>query len=305
MLHRQPFRAMGCEMLALLEQEEVSIPPILNQVPTWFEDWEEALSRFRLNSELSQINRTSNQPIQVSDAFWEVFQTALWADEFSDGLVTPTVLDSMLVAGYDRPFDELPHNQFNSMSAVMLADHPLSTIVAEPTTRTINLPQGVHLDFGGVAKGWAAHETVKRLQGYGPCLMNAGGDIVISAPRLDGSPWPIGISNPFEAESDFEVVFVKRGGVATSGKDRRHWNQNGLFRHHIIDPTTGLPAETDLLRVTVIAPTVMEAEVAAKTAFILGHERGLEWIESHAEFAGVLILESGELVHSKKMQDYL
>ncbi|HNO32548.1 MAG TPA: FAD:protein FMN transferase, partial [Anaerolineales bacterium] len=91
----------------------------------------------------------------------------------------------------------------------------------------------------------------------------------------------------------------------TSGKDRRAWNRNDLMQHHIINPLTGQPAETDLLRVTVVAPTVMEAEAAAKTAFILGREKGLEWIESHPDLAGLLLLETGEVVLSHTMYHYL
>jgi thiamine biosynthesis lipoprotein len=263
------------------------------------------LSRFRLNSELSQLNRTFDQPIKVSKVFWDVFQTAQQADILSDGLVTPTVLDSMIEAGYDRPFDMLLQGQSASMLSAISMDHPLSMVVADDLNQTITLLQGVHLDFGGVAKGWAAHQTVEKLKKHGPCLMNAGGDIAISGPRMDESPWAIGVSNPFETGSDLEVLQVKRGGVASSGKDRRHWNQNGVFRHHIINPYTGQPAETDLLRVTVLAPTVMEAEAAAKTAFILGYEKGLEWIESRSEFASVMILETGELIHSQRMYEYL
>jgi thiamine biosynthesis lipoprotein len=305
MLHRHPFRAMGCEMLALIEQESVSAPVILERIPVWFEDWEQSLSRFRLNSELSRLNRTFDQPIKVSEAFWSVFQAALEAEELSDGLVTPTVFDAMIEAGYDRPFDMLSRGPSVSMQGVVWTDHSLSMVLTNEVDRTIALPQGIHLDFGGVAKGWAAHQTVEKLKKNGPCLMNAGGDIAISGPRMDGSPWAIGVSNPFETGSDLEVLQVKRGGIASSGKDRRHWNQNGVFRHHIIDPYTGLPAQTDLLRVTVLAPTVMEAEAAAKTAFIHGYEKGLEWIESRPEFAAVMILETGELIHSQRMYEYL
>lgn len=305
MLHHRPFRAMGSEMLALIEQESNSAPAVLERIPVWFEDWEQSLSRFRLNSELSQLNRTFDQPIKVSKVFWDVFQTAQQADILSDSLVTPTVLDSMIEAGYDRPFDMLLQGQSVSMLPAISMDHPLSMVVADDQNQTMTLPQGVHLDFGGVAKGWAAHQTVEKLKKHGPCLMNAGGDIAISGPRMDGSPWVIGVSNPFETGSDLDVLQVKRGGVASSGKDRRHWNQNGVFRHHIINPYTGQPAETDLLRVTVLAPTVMEAEAAAKTAFILGYEKGLEWIESRPEFAAVMILETGELIHSQRMYEYL
>jgi len=296
---------MGSDMLAILDVASESVPLILDEVPVWFEGWEQTLSRFRLDSELSCLNRTSDQPTAVSEALWEVFQTAAWADDFSEGFVTPTVLDAMLESGYDRPFDFLSLEQTNWMLPSRVMAQPLSMVVADPVRRTINLPHGVHLDFGGVAKGWAAHQAMERLQKLGPCLMNAGGDISVHGPRLDGNPWEIGVSNPFEAKTDFTTLFVEKGGVATSGKDRRRWNYNGLPQHHIINPLTGQPAETDLLRVTVVAPTVMEAEAAAKTAFILGREKGLEWIEAHPDLAGLLLLETGEVILSQTMYDYL
>ena len=304
MLHRYRFRAMGSDMLAILETDSESTPDILKDVPNWFEEWEQSLSRFRLDSELSRLNRTFDQPIEVSATLWDVFQTALWADERSEGLVTPTVLDAVLASGYDRSFDDLPREQFGVLPDI-LAPHPLSTVVADPENRTLNLPKEVHLDFGGVAKGWAAHQTVERLREYGPCLMNAGGDIAISGPRLDGSAWPIGVSNPFADDGDFDVLHVMGGGVASSGKDRRQWRRNGALHHHIINPNTGLPVDTEVLRVTVTAPTVIEAEAAAKTAFILGREKGLAWIEENPSYAGLMILDSGEVFISQSMPEYL
>ena len=305
MLHRYPFRAMGCDMLAILEHDSKSAPDILKDVLVWFEEWEQSLSRFRLDSELSRLNRTFDQPIPVSTAPWEVFQAGGWADEFSQGLVTPTVLDAMLEAGYDRSFDDLSREQFSGMIPNHVEDHSLSMVIADPENQTITLPKGVHLDFGGVAKGWAAHQAMERLREFGPCLMNAGGDIAISGPRLDGSKWQVGVSDPFKAGSDFDILHVKGGGVASSGKDRRHWRRNGRLHHHIINPNTGQSVDTNVMRVTVVAPSVIEAEAAAKTAFILGVENGLAWIESHPSHAGLMILESGEVFISQSMPDYL
>jgi len=303
MFYSQPFRAMGSDMLVILQSDSKSAQDVLKDVPTWFEEWEQSLSRFRLDSELSRLNRTFDQPVSVSNVLWEVFQTAVWADEFSDGLVTPTVLDAMLDAGYDVSFNELSREQFGIMP--QSAHHPLSQVIADPDSQTINLPKGVHLDFGGVAKGWAAHQTVNRLRQLGPCLMNAGGDIAVSGPQMDEGAWQIGISDPFHAGSDFDTLLVKQGGVASSGKDRRNWKRNGLLQHHIINPNTGLPVDTDVLRVTVVAPTVMDAEAAAKTAFILGKERGLAWLESQPSFAGLVVMDSGEVFITSSMTEYL
>jgi thiamine biosynthesis lipoprotein len=305
MLHRHSFRAMGCEMLAIIEADSGSAPDVLDGIPALFESWEQALSRFRPDSELSRLNQTFDQPVAVSDTFWEVFQSAQWADRFTGGLVTPTVLDAMLDSGYDRPFDVLPRYQIGALNPVMLGVHPLSVIVTDEESHTITLPRGVSLDFGGVAKGWAANEIVERFQDYGPVLMNAGGDIAISGPLAGDEPWPIGVRNPFEPGTDFETLYLKNGGVATSGKDRRRWRQNGLLRHHIINPLTGQPAETEVLTATVVAPTAMEAEAAAKAALMLGREKGLEWIEADPALAGLLIMDSGEVLYSQRMQEYL
>ena len=305
MLHRLPFRAMGGEMLTILEGGADSPPSILDKVPGWFEDWEQILSRFRPDSELSRLNQTFDQPVEVSDTLWDVFQYALSAETITNGLVTPTVLDAMLEAGYDQSFDGLPRYQHKNEISVLTATNPLSLVIWDEKTQTICLPQGVRLDFGGVAKGWAAHQTVERLKECGSVLMNAAGDIAISASLANGEPWQIGVKNPFVKDSDFETLKLNRCGVATSGKDRRRWNQNGLPRHHIIDPYTGQSAKTNVMTVTIVAPTVMEAEAAAKAVFILGGEEGLNWIEADPVLAGIIVHENGHTFYSQRISEYL
>jgi len=304
MLHRLPFRAMGGEMLAIMEQD-AEFPSIMDKIPGWFEGWEQTLSRFRPASELSLLNQTFDQPVEVSDTLWDVFQYALSAETITHGLVTPTVFDAMLEAGYNQSFDNLPRYQYENEISGFAPANPLSMIIWDEKSQTICLPQGVRLDFGGVAKGWAAHQTVERLKAYGSALMNAAGDIAISDSLANREPWQIGIRNPFIKDTDFETLKLHRCGVATSGRDRRHWSQNGLARHHIINPYTGQPAETNVMTVTIIAPTVMEAEAAAKAVLIVGSEEGLKWIESDPVLAGIIILENGLTIYSQRIHKYL
>lgn len=303
MLHRLEFHAMGCEMLAVVDGE--SAPPLLAKVPEWFEEWEQVLSRFRYDSELTRLNQIHEQPVQVSDILWDVLRTARNAERLTDGLVTPTLLDAIIEAGYDRPFDVLPRQTPLVRHPALTASQPLTAVAVDESTRTVALPSGMSLDFGGNAKGWAAHQAMKRLQSEGPTLVNAGGDIAVSGVRADGSPWPIGIANPFQREENIETLFLEACGVATSGKDRRRWTRNGILQHHIIDPATSQPAETDLLTVTVVAPDVMQAEAAAKAAFILGSRVGLEWIEARSELAALFILDDGQVLYSEKMEEFL
>jgi thiamine biosynthesis lipoprotein len=281
------------------------MPSLLTKVPDWFEEWEQVLSRFRYNSELTQLNQIHERPVPVSEILWDVFQSAQKAERMTDGLVTPTLLKAIIQAGYDRPFDVLPHLTMPGPNPVISLSPSLTAITVNSLARTITLPNGMGLDFGGVAKGWAAQQAMKRLRSEGPVLIDAGGDIAISGPRLDGSPWQIGVSNPFQRRQEIETLYLPGYGVATSGKDHRRWTRDGMLQHHILDPLTGQPAETDLLTVTVIAPDVMKAEAAAKAAFILGSRAGLEWIEARPEFAALFILEDGQMCYSRKMEDYL
>ena len=303
MLHRLEFHAMGCEMLAAIDRD--TKPAMLSRVPDWFEVWEGVLSRFRYDSELTLLNQIHGQPVTVSDTLWNVFQAARKAENLTDGLVTPILLDAIIEAGYDRPFDELPHLAPLTPAPALTISPPLTTIAFDKSARTITLLANTGLDFGGVAKGWSAHQAMKRLQAEGPALIDAGGDIAISGPRADGSPWQVGIADPFHKGGNIEVLYLNACGVATSGKDHRRWTRDGLFQHHIIDPSTNQPAETDLLTVTVIAPDVMQAEAATKAAFILGSRAGLDWIESHPEYSGVFILDNGEVLYSWNMEKHL
>jgi len=303
MLHRLEFRAMGCQMLAAVDGASQS--SMLPKVPEWFEQWEQALSRFRYNSELTHLNQIHGQPVYVSETLWDVFQTARKAEAMTDGLVTPTLLDAIVEAGYDRPFDTLPPQITLRPEPVITVSQPLTAITFHEANKTITLPPGMGLDFGGVAKGWAAYQAMKRLQAEGPALVDAGGDIAVSGARADGSPWQVGVADPFHPEEEMETLFLHGSGVATSGKDRRRWLRNGILRHHIIDPGTNRSVETDLLTVTVIAPDVMTAEAAAKATFILGSRAGLEWIEARPQFAALLILDNGQMVYSRHMEEYL
>ena len=311
MLQRLEFHAMGCEILAVLDSKSTS--QALQHVPEWFEEWEQVLSRFRLDSELTRLNQIHERPVQVSQILWDVLQCARQAEQMTNGLVTPTLLNAIVEAGYDRPFDELPHLDPPMRPSVQTERSSRMAISVNHATRSITLPSGVGLDFGGVAKGWAAHQAMKRLQAEGleapvaggAALVDAAGDIAISGPRADGGPWKIGVASPFQKGEELEVLSVNQGGIATSGKDRRRWTRDGVPQHHIIDPFTNQPAETNVLTVTVIAPDVTQAEAAAKASFILGSRIGMEWIEARPEFAALFILDNGEMLYSQKMQEYL
>lgn len=297
------FRAMGCQMLAVVETDSPAAEVALAQVPAWFENWEQRFSRFRPDSELMRLNQAAGRPVPVSAVLWEVVAAALEAEKASGGLVTPTLLKELLAAGYDRSFDDLPAETAAGAAPSSRRTASARAVQRNARARTLTLAAGVQLDLGGIVKGWAADRAARRLGQYGPALVDAGGDIALSAPPSAGA-WPIGVADPLTPDEDVEVLHVDRGGVATSGRDYRRWQQGGVWRHHLLDPRTGQPAETDVLSATVVAPSAREAEMAAKAALLLGSQAGLAWIDARPALAALLVLEAGPVERSRRWPAY-
>src|SRR5262249_21878760 len=115
----------------------------------------------------------------------------------------------------------------------------------------------------------------------------------------------VGVANPFFPDDALDnLLLARQGGVATSGRDYRRWQRGGRWVHHILDPRTGLPAETDVLTATVIAPSAARAEVAAKAALILGSQASPAWLDARSELAGCLVLDDGRQLRTKSFAAY-
>ena len=129
-----------------------------------------------------------------------------------------------------------------------------------------------------------------------------------STPAGDGPEaegWYIGVQDPFDSSRDVAVLNVNDRGVATSGTTNRNWIAGDMRYHHLIDPRAGTSSQSDLVAVTVVAPTATQADVVAKTALLLGSREGLRFVERFAGAAAVAVRSSGELVLSGGAAEYL
>jgi thiamine biosynthesis lipoprotein len=172
------------------------------------------------------------------------------------------------------------------------------------TQQSITLPQGVGLDLGGIAKGWAVQQVGQTLGRLGPALGDAGGDIVcVGSPPPAGSTWQIGISDPHHPDTDLALLTLKDEAVATSSLARRHWLNQGTVAHHLIDPRTGAPAITDLISVTVIAPRLPDAEIYAKVTLILGQTKGLAYLSAQPGVSALLVSNDGRPIICGKLKE--
>jgi len=250
-MQRREFPAMGTAVELLLDAKLSAGGRLaFDQAEREFERLEAILSRFRPDSELSALNRSGC--LEAGPDLVAVTRLALAAREQTGGRFDPTVHDAVLAAGYDRTFDEI------APDGELRAPRPCGGEI-RVTGRTIELEPGFRLDLGGIAKGYAVDRACTILSAAGPCLVNAGGDLV-----GHGRLWPVGVET-----ADGQITLgLEDGAIATSGRDRRHWRRGGTEVHHLIDPATGAPAAGDLVRVTVVAPTAVQAETLAKAVFL-------------------------------------
>lgn len=258
-MERLAFRAMGTEVEALLDAP-VGLETILAlaSVEREFARLERLLSRFDPASELSRLNGEGS--LQAGADLLAVVELALAARERTGGRFDPTVLDALVAAGYDRSFELVRE------AAPAGAPCPAGGGVRIAGGR-IELGAGVRLDLGGIGKGYAVDRATQLLAPFGPCLVNAGGDVAVAGVPAEGV-WPVGVETP----SGTVTLGLESGALATSGSDRRRWRAGDEAQHHLIDPASGRPSTSDLLRVTVAAPTAVEAEVLAKALFLAGEE---------------------------------
>ena len=282
---------MGTNVSVLLPDTSAALAA---DVASLFEAWEDRLSRFRPESELSRLNRAAGSEVIVGDLVFDVAAAALLAAQATDGVFDPTLLHPLIAAGYDRTFEELASRRAGS-EWPDLRETPFEPgrwrdVRLDPRLRSITLPPGMGLDFGGIAKGMAVDAAVRRLAGEGiqPVAVEAGGDLAVHGTLPGG--WPVEV----ETGPTITMVAIERGALATSTVARRRWVAGGEVRHHLLDPRTGRPAQTDAWSVTVAAESCREAEVAAKVALILGAAPGERFLEGLG-LAGLVTTTRGDV----------
>ncbi len=234
------------------------------------EDLESRWSRFRPDSELSRLAARPGHASIVSRDTFALVDLAVRAWFATGGRFDPTVGAAMVANGYDRDFPLLDATE---APATPLQPAPVpgcAGIHLDAELSMITLPDGVRLDPGGIAKGWAADLVTAELldEGATGALVNLGGDLRVRGEGPDGGRWPVTIEDLLRPGEERLRLALDDAGVASSSTQQRRWRHGGAERHHVIDPRTGQPAETALAGVTVLAADAWWAEAVA-TAVLL------------------------------------
>ena len=265
------------------------------------DDVDRAYSRFRPDSELLAVNGAAGAETPLSPLLARAIGGSLVAARSSAGAVDPTIGRAIRLLGYDVDFAVLA----SSSRAIELRAEPVpgwTTVRLDQARRTVRMPRGVELDLGSTGKGLAADLAASAaLEAAGTAertgvLVGLGGDIATAGRAPDGG-WRILVAEDSETPSDApgEVVSITGGAIATSTTTVRRWTAtDGVALHHIVDPRTGLPAETPWRTASVAAGTCEEANGASTAAIVLG-EAAVDWLVA-AELPARLVAQDGSVV---------
>lgn len=282
------FRAMGTDITVVCGPSDLE--RVTARVAATFAEAEQRFSRFREDSELSQVNRARG-PQVVSPELFSALERARGYYEATDGLFDPAVGATLEALGYDRSFapGELDR------PAARLPTHTgrFSELKLEPATRTVERPAHLHLDLGGMIKGATVDSAAAHL-----CLegaIDAGGDALALGEGPDDGAWLVDVEDPTDPTRSVATLALRDSAVATSAANRRVWRVGGARAHHLIDPRTHAPVDTDLLQATVVAPHVELADVLAKTSFLLGSRGAPRLLARHPGVGAVLVRDDGDV----------
>ena len=270
------FPSMGGEARVRLESvlfDEAELTMLADGIHSQIEAVEAALSRFNPDSELSRLNRDPRPALSASPLLRRAVAAALWAADYSDGLVDATLLGELELAGYTGHWEGTDRADVDVALASAPPRRPAAPAVwrvrdrlrLDGEERVVRAP-GVRFDPGGIAKGMAADLAAASLPAGVRYAISCGGDLAVGGER----PWDVAVRSA-RSEAEVHRLRVRSGGVATSGIGARIWQtEDGHYAHHVIDPATGRPAWTGLVAVTAVAGDALEAEVLAKAALLSG-----------------------------------
>lgn len=242
---------------------------------------EEILSRFIPDSDISRINKSAGIKDEViGSETYEVLSRAVEFSQCSQGCFDITVGPVMDLWRSSREAVKPPEEAKLRQILYLVNYHDL---VFEPDKKAVSLKKaGQSLDLGGIGKGFAADKILEIFRTYNvtSAFTNLGGNVAAIGAKPDGSPWRIGIRHPRQDHNLIGVVSVINKSVVTSGDYQCYFiGSNGKRYHHILDPQTGYPAESELISVTVAAESSLAADALSTILFTTGMKTGLELLK--------------------------
>jgi thiamine biosynthesis lipoprotein len=260
---------------------------------------DDLMSTYKPESQLSQVNAHAyERPVEVDADIMDVVEKSLEYSRLSDGIFDVTYASVGYLYDYRarlRPTEE--------QIAAALPSVDYRQLRLDHEARTIRfLRPGMRIDLGGFAKGWAVDRGVEILRALGieHAMVNAGGDTRLLGDRL-GKPWIVGIRDPRRDGVVVTRIPLADEAISTSGDYERYFEHEGVRHHHILVPGTGRSAAA-VRSVTVIGPTATRTDGLTKPVFILGVERGMDYVRRVGDVEAVIVDNEGQVFYSPGLE---
>lgn len=237
---------------------------------------EDKFSRYQATSVVGQLNAKAGQKCYIDQETYLLLQFAQQCYELSEGLfdITSGILRR---AWHFDCSDNIPSQETIDKYLPAIG---FSKINYDESTFT--MPANMEIDLGGLGKEYAVDKAIQVVQSITeiPVLVNFGGDLAATAPRINSQPWSIGIEHPSKSANKAVYVKIRQGALATSGDANRYLLKDGKRYSHVLNVKTGWPVDEAPNSITVAAPKCIQAGILATLALLQGN-KAEEYLETN------------------------
>lgn len=255
------------------------------------------------NSDLSRINNGNGSFTEVSGETAELIEFAADMCSRTDGALDITVYPVLREWGFTTGEYKIPDDE---TIARLLENTGYSQIKIEDDS--VCIPENFSIDLGAVAKGYTSDKVIECFKENNAAsgIISLGGNVYALGKKSDGSPWTVGIVDPFGPDKNMCILSVSDKAVVTSGNYERYFTGSDGKRYcHIIDPKTGSPSESGLVSVTVVSASGAECDALSTALFVMGKEKALEYYKTEGDFDMVLVTDEHEIFYTPGLADCL
>lgn len=265
---------------------------------------EDRMSLRNQKSEVAEINRQAGKKaVVVSSETFVVIQKALEIAALSSGAFDPTV--GPLVQAWDIGGDsprKPPQEEIDSLLPLIGYDR----VVLDTETLSVFLKdEGMILDLGGIAKGYAADEVARILHEHGVshAIVNLGGNVLTLGNKTDGKPWKIGVQDPEALRGEYVMILsLVDQTLVTSGPYERFLELDGEVYHHILNTKTGYPVKSDYTSVSIVTKNSLLADALSTSLYALGYEDGMALINTLEDVEAIFMTREKKILLSEGLK---
>ena len=235
--------------------------------------YEQLLSKTIDASDVSRINNAMGQTVTVNPETWEILRRAKEISAQTGGAFSITIAPVTALWSFtDTVTNMVPTDEARLKMLPLVDDQK----IALGENNTVTLPAGMEIDLGGIAKGYIADKVadIIREKAYAG-IVSLGGNVYTVGKKPDGSAFSVGIKDPHNPAASKAIIYTGDGTVVTSGTYERGFSFGGERFHHILDPETGWPSQSDLVSATFVMDSSMTADALATACIVIGSEKSL------------------------------